>query len=269
MANELQVTFSQQLTDKLVTMENALPKEFNRERFVQNALAALNDKPELKKINAAQLQMGLLKGAMLNLDYSNKEFYLIPYGSSVQFQIDYRGMQKVAKAYSVRPIKDIHADIVRDGDQFEYEIKDNVAHVSFRPKPFSNADIVGVFCYIEYADGGVTVERMSTEDVQAVRNNYSKAKNSAAWTKSFDQMMLKTCIRRALKTVELDFENYDARKTWEEESDMNFVSKPVTGEVSNPFEMPQAPEVQMEATVIEKEVDLPDFLQAEVMDGTE
>ena len=50
---------------------------------------------------------------------------------------------------------------------------------------------------------------------------------------------------------------------------MNFVSKPVTGEVSNPFEMPQAPEVQMEATVIEKEVDLPDFLQAEVMDGTE
>lgn len=262
MANELQVTFSQQLTDKLASMENALPKDFNRERFVQNALAVLNDKPELQKINKAQLQMGLLKGAMLNLDYSNKEFYLIPYGSSVQFQIDYRGMQKVAKAYSVRPIKDIHADVVRDGDQFEYEIKDNVAHVSFRPKPFSNADIVGVFCYIEYADGGVTVERMSTEDVQAVRNNYSKAKNSAAWTKSFDQMMLKTIIRRSLKKVELDFENYEARKTWEEESDMSFITKGKSVDVVDPFAEPA--EVYEEAKVIEpedKEIELPEFLQ--------
>lgn len=267
MANELQVTFSQQLTDKLATMENALPKEFNRERFVQNVIAVLNDKPELQKINKAQLQLGLLKGAMLNLDYSNKEFYLIPYGSSVQFQIDYRGMQKVAKAYSVRPIKDIHADVVRDGDQFEYEIKDNIPSISFKPKPFSNADIMGVFCYIEYEDGGITVERMSTEEVQAVRNNYSKAKNSAAWTKSFDQMMIKTCIRRALKTVELDFENYDARKTWEEESDMNFVNKPKSVEVDNPFDMPQAPEVVVESTVVND--DLPDFLQQEVMDGAE
>lgn len=264
MANDVQVAFSTQLTDKLISMEDALPKDFNRERFVQNALSVLNDKPELKKINPAQLQLGLLKAAMLNLNYANKEFYLIPYGPSVQFQIDYRGMQKVAKAYSVRPIKDIHAEVVRDGDYFEYSIVDNRANITFKPKPFSNADILGCFCYIEYEDGSVEVTRMSTEEVQDVRNNYSNAKNSKAWQKSFDQMMLKTVIRRALKTVELDFESYDARKTWEEESDMNFVTKPINTEVSNPFE--QAPEVQAEATVIEpEEVELPDFLKAEEM----
>ena len=119
---------------------------------------------------------------------------------------------------------------------------------------------MGVFCYIEFEDGGIAVERMSTQEVQDVRNNYSNAKNSKAWTKSFDQMMLKTCIRRALKTVELDFENYDARKTWEEESDMNFVTKDKNIEVDDPFA--QAPEVNVEATVIEEvEDDLPDFLK--------
>ena len=265
MANEVQVAFSTQLSDKLMSMENALPKDFNRERFVQNAISVLNDKPELQKANKAQLQLGLIKAAMLNLNYANKEFYLIPYQGTVNFQLDYRGMQKVAKAYSVRPIKDIHADVVRDGDQFEYKIVDNNPFISFIPKPFSNAEIVGCFCYIEYEDGGIEVTRMSTEEVQEVRNNYSNAKNSKAWQKSFDQMMIKTVIRRALKTVELDFENYDARKTWEEESDMNFVTKTKSVDVPNPFD--QAPEVQAEATVIEpetEEVELPDFLQGGV-----
>lgn len=265
MANEVQISFSQGLDDKLTDLQKALPKEFNRPRFVQNVLSVLNDKPELQKINKAQLQLGLIKGAMLNLDYANKEFYLIPYGGSVQFQIDYRGMQKVAKAYSVRKIKDIHADVVREGDIFDYSIVDNKANVTFKPKPFSNAEIVGCFCYIEYMDGGVEVTRMSTTEVQDVRNNYSNAKNSKAWQKSFDQMMIKTVIRRALKTVELDFENYESRKVWEEESDMNFVTKQRSGDVSNPFE--QAPEVVVESTVIEdeptEEVELPDFLSAE------
>ena len=266
MANEVQVTFSQGLTDKLMSMEDALPKDINIARFVQNAVSVLNDKPELQRVNKSQLQLGLIKAAMLNLNYANKEFYLIPYQNTINFQLDYRGMQKVAKAYSVRKIKDIHADVVREGDIFDYSIVENKAFITFKPKPFSNAEIMGCFCYIEYEDGGVEVTRMSTSEVQEVRNNYSNAKNSKAWQKSFDQMMIKTVIRRSLKTVELDFENYESRKVWEEESDMNFVTKTKSVDVPNPFE--QAPEVVVESTVIEEpteETELPDFLKAEEM----
>ena len=49
MANEVVKSFSESLTDKLITVENALPKDFNKERFVQNCLAVLNEKPELKE----------------------------------------------------------------------------------------------------------------------------------------------------------------------------------------------------------------------------
>lgn len=251
--NEVAVTFSQQLTDKLICIQEALPKDFNRTRFVQNAIAVINEKPELAKVNKGQLMLGLVKGALLNLDYANKEFYLIPYGSTVNFQIDYRGLKKVAKNYSMRKIKDIDAWIVREGDVFEYEKDGDKQYTRFKPVPFSNKDIVGAFCEIQYEDGCTHVEIMSVEDIQSVRNNYSKQKNGTSWTKSFDQMCLKTIIRRATKTVEIDFASMDARNVWDEDSDMNFIKKERNTDVVDVFTVDNPTDIEVESTVVESE----------------
>lgn len=42
------------------------------------------------------------------------------------------------KQYSVRPIKDIYAKVVREGDEFEEIIEKGIPTINFRPKPFSN-----------------------------------------------------------------------------------------------------------------------------------
>lgn len=242
--NEVARTFGEALTDKLVSVEAALPKEFNRTRFVQNALSVLNEKPELAKVNKNQLMMGLLKGAYLNLDYSNREFYLLPYGSSVNFQFDYRGLQKVAKQYSIRPIKEIHSEVVREGDKFQVGIVDNKQIINFEKKPFSDAPIVGVFAYIEYVDGSVICETMSTQEVNDVRTKYSKQSNGGAWVKSWDQMARKSVIRRLLKTVDISFENAEARKVYSEEADADFtIKKPVTPSVVDVFNKNAEPDV--------------------------
>lgn len=234
--NEVQVTFSGILTDKLISIEDSLPKTFNRERFVQNTIAVLNDKPELQKVNKGQLLQGLIKGAMLNLDYSNREFYLIPYSSNVNFQFDYRGLQKIAKQYSIRPIKEIRSEIVREGDKFQVSIVDNQQIINFEPVPFSDKEIVGVFAYVEYEDGAVVCERMSVKEVNDVRNNYSKQANGNTWKKSWDQMARKSCIRRLLKTVDISFENAEARRIFDEESDADFtVKKHTSDEVVDVF----------------------------------
>src|SRR5574344_302680 len=134
--NEVQVSFSDKLTTKLIEKEKALPKQFNRERFVQNCLTVINEKPELQKINPAQLQLGLLKGAYLGLDFMNRECYLITYGNSINFQTDYKGEIKFVKLYSIRPIHDIYAKVVRDGDVFEELITNGQQSVNFTAKPF-------------------------------------------------------------------------------------------------------------------------------------
>ena len=224
--NEVVLTFSEKLTDKLISVENALPKDFNRERFVQNCIAVMNENPQLAKINPAQVIQGLCKGAYLGLDFLNRECYLIPYGNSVQFQTDYRGEKKFVRRYSIRPVLDIYAKVVREGDEFSEEIVDGQPKINFKPKPFSNGNILGAFAIVLYKDGGMEYETMSVEDINNVRNNYSKASNSKAWKYSFDQMCIKTCLRRLAKHISTDFESVEARYAWEDGSGMDF-TKPV------------------------------------------
>ena len=223
MANEVAKTFEDLLTDKLQMVSNALPKDMNKERFVQNCMCVFNEKPELKAINKTDLLMGLLKGAYLGLDFMNKECYLIPYSGTVQFQTDYKGECKFVKRYSIRKIRDIYAKVVREGDSFEEAVIDSVPVINFRPKPFNSADIVGAFAVVLYEDGGMDYETMSVKDIQSVRNNYSKASQSKAWKYSFDEMAKKTVLRRLCKHIETDFETAEARSAWDEGSGMNFV----------------------------------------------
>lgn len=223
MANEVAKTFEDLLTDKLQMVSNALPKDMNKERFVQNCMCVFNEKPELKAVNKTDLLMGLLKGAYLGLDFMNKECYLIPYSGTVQFQTDYKGECKFVKRYSIRKIRDIYAKVVREGDSFEEAVIDSVPVINFRPKPFNSADIVGAFAVVLYEDGGMDYETMSVKDIQSVRNNYSKASQSKAWKYSFDEMAKKTVLRRLCKHIETDFETAEARSAWDEGSGMNFV----------------------------------------------
>ena len=227
MANEVQVRFSDQLNDKLISVESALPKDFNRERFVQNCLAVMNENPALAKINKAETIQGLLKGAYLGLDFMNRECYLIPYGNSVQFQTDYKGEVKFAKKYSTRPILDIYSKVVREGDEFSEEVVDGLPKINFKAKPFNNGNILGAFAVVLYKDGGMEYETMSVEDINSVRNNYSKAAQSKAWKYSFDQMCIKTCLRRLTKHISTSFESVEAHNAWEDGSGMEFTTSTI------------------------------------------
>lgn len=222
MANEVVKKFSDQLSDKLISVEKALPKDFNQERFVQNCIAVMNENPNLAKINPAHTIQGLLKGAYLGLDFLNRECYLIPYGTTVQFQTDYKGEVKFTKKYSIRKIKDIYAKVVREGDEFTEEIIDGKPSIDFKPKPFNNGEIIGAFAIVLYADGGMAYETMSKEDINSVRNNYSKAGNSKAWRESYGEMSKKTVLRRLCKHIETDFESVEAHSAWDEGSGMDF-----------------------------------------------
>lgn len=209
MANEVAKTgqtFSMALTEKLDSVSDALPKDFNKARFVQNALALINDNKDLQKYGAQQLMSGLLKGAYLGLDFYSKECYLVPYGNTLNYQTDYRGAKKLAKKYSIRPIKDIYAKIIREGDEFEEAIIGGEPTINFRPKFLNDGKIIGAFAVCMYVDGGIAYDVMSLKDLENTRKA-SKASNSPAWRQFTGQMYLKTVLHRLCKHIELDFEN--------------------------------------------------------------
>lgn len=224
MANEVATRFSEQLNDKLISVEAALPKDFNRERFVQNCLAVLNENPQLAKVNTAHVIQGLVKASYLGLDFLNRECYLIPYGNSVQFQTDYKGEVKFTKKYSTRKIMDIYAKVVREGDTFVEEIIDGKPSIDFKPLTFNKGDIIGAFAVVLFKDGGMMYEVMSVDDINSVRNNYSRASQSKAWKNSYDEMCKKTVLRRLCKHIDTDFESVEAHSAWEDGSGMEFTT---------------------------------------------
>lgn len=244
------LTFDMYLSQKLDSVRDALPKDFNKQRFVQNAMALIHDKPELKDYNQNEIIMGLLKGAYLGLDFYNKECYLVPYGGQLNYQTDYRGAKKLAKKYSIRPIKDIYAKLVREEDEFEEVIINGEQGINFKPKPFNDGKIVGAFAVCLYQDGGMIYDAMSLADLENTRKS-SKASNSPAWKNFTGEMYKKTVLHRLCKHIELDFENPMQQTTFmsgmEIETDMEKIVEADIAENANkedfvPMQIEEQPE---------------------------
>lgn len=231
---EKKETFSVMLTNSLTEVEDALPRDFNKTRFVQNAVALLNENDTLstfaKSHGTTQIKMGLLKGAYLGLDFVSSEAYLIPYGSKLQFMPSYRGCVKLAQKYSIRPIKDIYAKVVRAGDQFIEKIVDGQPTIDFLPLPFNDAEIIGAFAVCQFVDGGMQYDVMNRKALDQTRKA-SKMANGPAW-KFEEEMFKKVVLRRLTKHIQIDFDSPEQYKYFNEEAQINTDEKPKTASMN-------------------------------------
>ena len=257
--------FSIVLADKLDSVSDALPKDFNKARFVQNALALVNENPNIAKYGQQKIMAGLLKGAYLGLDFYSKECYLVPYGNDLNYQTDYRGAKKLAKKYSIRPIKDIYAKLVHEGDLFEEKIIGGEQSFDFKPKPFNDGKIIGAFAVVLYTDGGMAYDTMSLADLENTRKA-SKASNSPAWKNFTGEMYKKTVLHRLCKHIELDFENPTQQNMFlsgmEIETDQQKIAENEIAENANSVDFPE--DVVDESNVVEEsdgQVTIPEFMQ--------
>jgi len=243
------------LNNLLDSKREAMPTNFNKTRFLQNCMTVLQDTKGIEHCDATSVARTMLKGAFLGLDFFNKECYAIVYSGQVQFQTDYKGEKKLAKKYSVRPVKDIYAKLVREGDDFREEVKDGQQTIQFIPKPFNDGQILGAFAVALFTDGGLIYEVMTTSEIEKTRKDYSKQANGQAWTKSPGEMYKKTVLRRLCKNIELDFDTIEQAEAFEDASDfdMNKEQKPTQQSPLNPTvidieyeEVPEEPDHEVE-----------------------
>ena len=225
MSEELGIVLASELQRPSVA--DALPSDFNKARFVQNTVALVQDNEQLSRMPQAKLVPALLKGAYLGLDFFNKECYAVPYGQAVQFTPSYIGMVKLAKRFSKRPLRDVYAHVVREGDEFEHGMDDGQERVTFKPKPFNDGAIIGAFAVAQYEDDGIKVETMSKSQLDAVKR-MSKAQSGTAWKFFPEEMYRKSVIRRLCKGIDLEMETPEQVRAMQDE--------PVEEvEVGNPF----------------------------------
>lgn len=227
------------IKDSLDKQVAALPKDFNKQRFVQNCMTVLQEgQADFSKCEPSTVVRTLLKGAFLGLDFFSGECYAIPYGDKCQFQTDYKGEIKLAKKYSSNPIKDIYAKIVREGDEFEEVIENGQQTINFRPKTFNDGEIIGAFAVCLYKDGSMIYDTMSKKDIEHTRMTFSKAANSKAWKDSYGEMCKKTVLRRLCKLIDLNFDNSEQIQAFEDGSafDVKGNEPKAVEKATDPFE---------------------------------
>ena len=234
------------LTKKLTENKEALPAGFNQQRFILNCITVIQDmmkddkkKAQLEKINPETIPVCLAKAAYLGLDFFNGECYAIPYGGNLTFQTDYKGEIKLCKRYSKNKIKDIFAKVVRQGDFFMEEVDGGKQNVQYRPKPFSNEQMIGAFAIVVFEDGSMMYDTMSSEDIENVRNTYSKMKDSQAWKSSTGEMYKKTVLRRLCKLIDLDFDNIEQQKAYEDGGAVVFNQQSLPGATTGQALLPE------------------------------
>lgn len=213
-------TFDVALKEQLETNALALPEGFNQTRFMQNALMFIRNDTVIEFCKnhtdgSQQVLSGLMRGAYLGLDFMAKEAYLVPFGNKLEYMTSYVGEIKLRKKYSVRPIRDIYANVVREGDDFSYEIVDGEQIVNHKPIPFNNGKVVGAYAVCIFSDGGKLADVMSLEELENTRKS-SKSANSPAYKQFPNEMYKKTVIHRLCKTIDMDLTT-EQRTTLDEE----------------------------------------------------
>lgn len=207
-ANKLESMIKKQL--------NAMPQGFNQTRFLQNCITVLRETRDIEKCTAESIALTLIQGAYLDLDFFRRECYAIPYAGKLQFQTDYKGEIKLVKKHGTRKIKHIYAKVVREGDALDIKILEGKPELNFKPMPFNDKPLLGAFAVVVFDDGSLEYDTMSTKEMEATRKNYSKCPDSPAWKKSPEEMYKKTVMRRLCKMIDLEFDNQDQQRAYEE-----------------------------------------------------
>lgn len=138
----------------------------------------------------------LLDMVTQGLSPAKTQCYFIPYKNTVKLTRSYFGTMKVVK--QLPEVKDIYAQIIFEGDEFEAENVDGRWKFVSHKSSWKNQDnpIEGAYCVIEKTDGEKILTIMTKKEID---KSWAQSRNGSV-QKNFPQEMAKrTVINRAAK----------------------------------------------------------------------
>ena len=206
MANELSIKDQKNLSTYFVNALDStanLPESVDKQRLALNFVSLLQDKPEIKKFGAEILAPMVVRCAKDNLDVLNNEVYIYEgYGGKLTYTPSYKGLRKMAIERSVKPVKQIVAKLIYEGDELDEEFVNGEAHLHYKSKFGAKRNVIGCFAICTFQDGTEIYEVMTKEETDKVK---AKSRNSGAWKDFEGEMMKKAVTRRLCKQLNLDF----------------------------------------------------------------
>jgi recombination protein RecT len=196
------------LATKLSQIKSVVASQVTAEKMARIALNELRLNDTLA--NAAMSKPDSFINAVMQASHLGLEIggalgqcYLVPFKGEVKAMVGYRGLLTLARRSGF--ITSIKAEMVYENDTFELElgIDTKVTH-----KPLLTGDRGKpklVYMVAHFTDGGHHFEWMSISDVDKIRGRSPSGK-SGPWVTDYEQMALKTVIRRGWKFLPMSIE---------------------------------------------------------------
>ena len=212
----------------------ALPKHLTPDRFLRVAITALTKTPKLAQCDQASFFGALLTLSQYGIEPDGRNAHLIPYGTTCQLILDYKGI--VELVMRTGKVSKLHADVVCENDDFEYDLGQIVRHKIDLRK--DRGEVFAAYATCQFKDGATSAAVMSKQEIDAVRNR-SRAGKSGPWVTDYNEMAKKTAFRRLSKWLPLSAEVRDLMAKDDDIIDIEpkRVSEPARAEPINPFEI--------------------------------
>jgi recombination protein RecT len=175
------------------------------ERLTRVALTAIHKTPALMQCSKESISICLLDCAALGIEPDGRRAHLIPYGKTCKLIIDYKGIAELVRRSG--EVADLHADIVCENDEFEYEYGTN-QHLTHKPSIKDRGEVYAAYSFVKLLNGEGSFDVMSADEISAIRAR-SKAKNDGPWKTDPYEMAKKTVFRRHSKWLPLSVATRD------------------------------------------------------------
>jgi len=155
--------------------------------------------PTLADCNPASFVMAVINASEMGLDLGIGHAALIPYGGVVQCQVMYQGILELARRSG--EILTINADVVREGDVFDYGLGMD-PYITHKPVAEEGAALTHVYAVAKLANGEKQFEVMTKKDVMKIKaSSKASAKPGSPWTTWETEMWKKSAIKRLCKLL--------------------------------------------------------------------
>lgn len=222
----------------LEQIAKALPKHMKPERMARVAITAMTRTPLLNDCTPESFCKCLLDLSALGLEPDGRRAHLIPFRDNrndtvvCTLIVDYKGLAELA--YNSGVVSYLHADVIREGDLFEFSKGELRQHVPWfmrrdADKPSESGPVFAAYALARLKDGSEKVDVLSLEELNAIRDASQGYKQAlkygkpTPWTTNETEMQKKTAFRRLTKWLPLSPEIRD-RLEVEDEDEVRFSS---------------------------------------------
>lgn len=186
-------------------LRTALPSHIPLERFKRTFVTAINQNPDLARLERRSLFTALVKCAQDGLLPDGREAALVKFGDKAQYLPMVAGVIK--RMRNSGDLAAISAHVVYTNDLFTFALGDE-EHIKHVPAMGERGKPIGAYAIAKLKSGETQREFMSLEQLDQVRK-VSRASGNGPWVQWWDEMARKSVVKRLAKYLPMSADVQD------------------------------------------------------------